>query len=286
MARRAMAKGGPYRVGAVFEKSFYIKSGEDWFCVVPEALGRGPLSLTCGAGDQVDWYAGGIHAGMFCHVSESMIDLGRRFLFALKGAETWTPPPSFAFSAKSVHQGLAQLESAVADHVPGDGLGCYIVPGGDGDGTAPVAEAAAVYVRGLKDWLRASMTAADVGSVPSLVGFIGLGPGLTPSGDDFIGGVLIALGSLGFSELAEQLFTTACAELSQNLNPISAAYLAAAAKGAGSERLHSLLGTVAGGGGEMLLSALDAAVNTGHTSGWDTLAGVTTTLRAWCVTRA
>ncbi len=287
MARRAMAEGGPFRVGAVFEKSFYIKSGEDWFCVVPESLGRGPLSLTCDAGDQVDWYAEGIHAGMFCQVNENLIDLGRKFLFALKGAETWMPPPPSAIRAKSVHQGLARLENAVAGRVPGDGLGCYVVPGGRGDRLARVAAAAAEYVHGLEAWLQAGMAAeeARVGEAPSLAGLIGLGPGLTPSGDDFIGGVLITLRSIGFAALADRLYAAVGAIPGQNLNPVSAAYLAAAAEGAGSERLHVLLETVAGGGGERLASELDAAVNMGHSSGWDALAGVTTTLRAWCATR-
>lgn len=284
MARRAMAKGGPYRVGAVFEKSFYIKSGEDWFCVVPEGLGRGPLSLTCDVGDQVDWYARGIHAGMFCYVDETLIDLGRKFLFALKGAETWMPSTAFTLSAKAIHQGLVQLENAIEGRVPGDGLGCYVVPGSHGDGTAPVATAAVEHIHGLEDWLRASMAAEEspVVEVPSLAGLIGLGPGLTPSGDDFVGGVLITLRSMGFAALADRLYAAAGTVPGQNLNPISAAYLAAASEGAGGEWLHALLETVVGGGGGTLESKLDAAVNTGHTSGWDTLAGVTTTLRAWC----
>ena len=100
---------------------------------------------------------------------------------------------------------------------------------------------------------------------------IGLGPGLTPSWDDYLGGALIGLQALGRARQAESLWRWLEPRLAARTSALSAAHLAAAAAGQGHEALHEVLN------GSPALDKLDAV---GHCSGWDALAGAVAVLRA------
>jgi hypothetical protein len=108
---------------------------------------------------------------------------------------------------------------------------------------------------------------------------IGLGPGLTPSGDDYLAGVLVALRWLGRGAQADSLWRWLEPQLAGGTSAISAAHLAAAATGQVHEALHELLENLAAWQAPDLhptLSKLDAV---GHSSGWDALAGVVAVAR-------
>jgi hypothetical protein len=68
---------------------------------------------------------------------------------------------------------------------------------------------------------------------------IGLGPGLTPSGDDYLGGVLVALRWLGRGLQANSLWRWLEPRLASQTSEISATHLAAAASGQVHEALHT-----------------------------------------------
>lgn len=96
---------------------------------------------------------------------------------------------------------------------------------------------------------------------------IGLGPGLTPSGDDFLVGFMAALGMNGEQEFLSLL----CGEIERNLmktNDISAAYLSHACQGEFSEPFHCLFST------EETVAAVNQVASVGHSSGTDALAGI------------
>ena len=122
-------------------------------------------------------------------------------------------------------------------------------------------------------------------------GLIGLGPGLTPSGDDMLVGLMVslrtALGPVACNEatsarLSQSSYAPAVDALSRSIvrhatrtNRISAALLEQAALGIGSAAQHRVV--------QCLLeatpaTALEAAVaelvRWGHTSGWDALTGI------------
>jgi hypothetical protein len=111
----------------------------------------------------------------------------------------------------------------------------------------------------------------------------GLGPGLTPAGDDFLAGVLLALAltqglrddpELG--EIAGMLLETATPRTGE----ISAAYLKAAHAGEASEPWHRLLGALAGDHPDSREASARSVMQTGETSGADMLAGFLTAMRA------
>jgi hypothetical protein len=137
--------------------------------------------------------------------------------------------------------------------VPAEGLGCLIL--GKHNGLAMHAQPA---LDAIDRWLEGHSLAQEAEAL------IGLGPGLTPSGDDYFGGVLVALHAMGRASQAQSLWRWLEPRLPARTSAISAAHLAAAASGQAHEALHEVLN------GNLDFKRLDEV---GHTSGWDALAG-------------
>jgi uncharacterized protein DUF2877 len=101
---------------------------------------------------------------------------------------------------------------------------------------------------------------------------VGLGPGLTPSGDDVLVGIEAALRALarpsaGFLALAMD-------DVEWRTTAVAATLLRHAAAGEFAERLHSLLAALLGSDDDAIPAAIDRAVAWGATSGSDCLLGV------------
>jgi len=119
------------------------------------------------------------------------------------------------------------------------------------------------------DWLSNGATAPAPRAANAL---IGLGPGLTPAGDDFVGGALIALRAAGCTALAGRVAAWALALAEQGTGKISRAHLRCAAAGEGHEALHDFLSAL-GDGKVAVARARDALSRVGHSSGLDAAAG-------------
>jgi len=167
-------------------------------------------------------------------------------------AALWEPPP---FAGK-----LLDPNSLRKAKVPEEGFGCLIA--GQHNVLSVHAQPA---LEALDSWLVGNALKTEIETI------IGLGPGLTPSGDDYLGGVLIALHALGRASQAGSLWRWLEPRLARGTSAISAAHLAAAAAGQGHEALHEVLN----GSGDV--ARLDGV---GHCSGWDALAGALAVLRA------
>ena len=257
---------------AVFQSAFYCRFGDRLICVTNADVDPGPLSLCTTFPASSDW--------------RHLVCVGQRANFAL-GNQLRLPRVSIAFGqARRVgavltgpvaRGGLAktlrQVEGLARTDAGHDGFGPLWA-----DGTPridkPVAVKARPLVRAAQNWLR------DPGSCPPdwAVALVGLGPGLTPSGDDFLAGVMIGLRRVGRTEHAERIWGHIQPHLDDRTNEISAALLAAAARGHGSMALHRVL--------EDLISDRDVTRATlklgaqGHTSGWDAALGMVTALRS------
>jgi Protein of unknown function (DUF2877) len=171
---------------------------------------------------------------------------------AVSASQVWTPP-----------QLPVRFRSLERMQVPDEGFGCLLL----GKRNALAAHAAS-GLEGLDDWLRHGL------EVPREVeGLIGLGPGLTPSGDDYLGGAMVALLASGRPREAQALWRWLQPRLAGRTSAISAAHLAAAAEGEAHEALHRALQ-------EPSAAAFAALSAVGHCSGWDALAGAGAVLRA------
>jgi hypothetical protein len=233
-AREALAA-GEGEVCAVFRRSFYLRCpGERYACIGDASLGNGPLNAL---------------------VSQLELPrLGERLSPSVNGAALWQPPPG------GCDFDLKILMIAAAKLVPPEGLGCLVI--GKHNALSGHAQPA---LDALERWLVGNALGNEA------AGLIGLGPGLTPSGDDYLGGMLVALRLTGRAMQADGLWRWLEPRLKAGTSAISAAHLAAAAAGEAHEALHRVLD------GELALDALDAV---GHTSGWDALAGAVAVLKS------
>jgi hypothetical protein len=101
----------------------------------------------------------------------------------------------------------------------------------------------------------------------------GLGPGLTPGGDDFIIGVMYAL----WSTRKPAQVAASCSSLLKGAagrtNALSSNYLGRAAVGEAAQPWHALIAAMAHGEDTGLKVPVDALIKLGHTSGQDALSG-------------
>jgi hypothetical protein len=175
------------------------------------------------------------------------VAIGAKLFASLAAAQPWAPPPFHGTKIDVAHA-----------RPPDEGFGGLVI--GRHNALAAHAQPA---LEAVDRWLvgHSLDSAAE--------GLIGLGPGLTPSGDDYFGGVLVALHAVRRTTHAETLWRWLEPRLAARTSELSAAHLAAAAEGEAHEALHEVLN---GAPPEQLDGV-------GHCSGWDAFAGAMAVLR-------
>lgn len=242
----AALSAGAGEVCAVFRRSFYLRVGNRYACIGDATLGRGPLNA--------------LAAPQF---REPV--MGERMAIPVEHAAQWSPRPLDGAARPNIDA----LRACLDGHVPQDGLGCTILG---------VENALSVHAQpaleALERWLAGNALGAELEQL------IGLGPGLTPSGDDYLGGVLIGLRWLGRGAHAESLWRWLEPRLAARTSAISAAHLAAAAAGEAHEAVHEVLENLAAWETPNLTASLGRLDAVGHSSGWDALAGAVAVARS------
>ncbi|HET7145014.1 MAG TPA: DUF2877 domain-containing protein, partial [Anaerolineales bacterium] len=114
---------------------------------------------------------------------------------------------------------------------------------------------------------------------------LGLGPGVTPSGDDVLIGFLAGLHCMAGNEKDKQAFIQTLGNeirlLSNKTSEISRTYLYHAVKGEFSSSIVALIDAIRDGGEGQLTAAAENAMRVGHSSGMDTVSGLLIGLAAW-----
>jgi hypothetical protein len=191
----------------------------------------------------------------------------------IERAPRWSP--RFRSSAAAVdlraarwtRRAAATRETALAQAAPG-GLGSLLGPGvvHDSDRTLEVARP---VLAGLIAALEADDRTAAAGAAGRL---IGLGPGLTPSGDDVLIGIEAALHALAHPSAG--FLASAVGDVEARTTEVAATLLRHAAAGEFAEPLHALVATLLGSDDETIPAAIERALAWGATSGADCLVGV------------
>jgi hypothetical protein len=295
-ARRALAPGQVARILAVFSRTIYC-DGEDraLICIGPPGIGAGPLNAILPLPDGLNWSALGLCPGVPASADGRTLRVSDHLLFDLTSARPWRPAPlPHPVDGPLLVAGLAALATALAARPRPDGLGPLIAPLAAMSADLPpdlpdasrLVRAAWRGVRPLTDWL-GGILRDPAGPIPppppEAEGLIGLGPGLTPSGDDFLGGMLIALHALGAHAAARRLGPWVLAQAEDRTHRISQGHLACAAEGEGAGALHEALAAICFPGSPGLGRCLEALGGIGHSSGWDALAGVVAATRSLAV---
>lgn len=285
VAGEVLGRHGEARVAAVFDHSFYIETAGSMACIVNATLGPGPLNAISSAPPNTNWRRCGLRVGERVILSGDKCRIGGQFVFELDGAKRWKPTPvPKSWSLVSLRAGLCRLDAVARDCVPEDGLGRLAFGSGTGSIDTLVLRRAAGPSEGLRAWLDRTLrceAAIGNGGLDGVEALLGLGPGLTPSGDDYLGGVMIALHVLGRDRALKHLAGVVSRSMVTRTTAISAAHLSSAMRGMGSAAIHDMLNCLLSGDEAALNPAVSDVDRIGHTSGWDCLAGIAMTLRAW-----
>jgi hypothetical protein len=268
-AHAALTASGSGRVIAVFRRSFYIETLRGLVCVGPVSLGDGPLNALCELSATHDWQSAGVAEG-------NALDCRR---FSLGMAEAWRPQPiSGATLPADLGARIRRVSDVARTYARTDGFCPLVADAARADGL--LLRTARRPIDDLVGWLGSGAGGDLVPPPPSALRLLGLGPGLTPSGDDYLGGVLISLHAAGRAGSAAALAKLVVPEAPARTSRISAAHLACAAEGEGAAALHETISALLGASGISLEDCLRAIDSIGHSSGWDALAGALAMFRS------
>ncbi|MGW1007829.1 oxamate carbamoyltransferase subunit AllH family protein [Streptomyces sp. NPDC002520] len=235
--------------------------------------GDAPRTLVA---DIADWRGLGLAAGQSVTFAPGSIGLAvpsRPLLLTTTGARTWDPvTPSLAhltpndFKAAAV--ALDRLNHA------------YGARGGMLGATPDAGPMEAAVVRALHEGRTTLLAAVRLGDRPrirrGILALLGLGPGLTPAGDDFLTGFAL-LAALPGSELAAfvPVLRDVLADHAGRTTDLGLATVGEAADGRARSELLDLLSLLANGHppGDLHVP-VRKVLAIGHTSGSDTLSGL------------
>jgi hypothetical protein len=239
---------------------------------------------------QTDWLSTGIDTESIVACDDRLLSVDARFWFSFERSTVWEPPaPSSGWLLESLDQGLKTIAAEAKRRCLEEGLASLIpviieMPDSSGNIGTPLACMAWKPIVALFDWLKKEI-AQEKNTPPTAIRqemkcLVGLGPGLTPSGDDFLGGILIALHATGHKDAARKLAEELLPLARNRTNIISAALLASAANGEGNAAVHRILSAMNGQKTQRLIESLGIMDTVGHSSGWDAVAGLSLVLKA------
>ena len=276
-AQRFCERHARARVVAVFARSFHLEADGDFICIGDTSIGSGPLNAIV---DLAGWAWVARHlppVGAAVQIGDGAMQCDRITLITA-AASSWLPPPwpgnAERIALTFALQGLARLASEKA---PLDGIARVAWTGPASLPVSALERVARARIVRVREWLGARLERPL--REPAPLDLLGLGSGLTPSGDDLLCGALVALHAIGQVEAADDLGAAITAAAGLATSPLSAAFLRAAAEGQSSEPLHEII--IALLENRSIARPLDAVARIGHTSGWDALAGAVLVLRAF-----
>lgn len=266
----ALLPGRALTVRAIFSRAWHLQDAGGWIVTVSTAPYDGPLGIRLALPDlrQIP-----IHPGQPARLTRDVMEIGP-LRIALRHARPWTAalPSARPLDRACLRSDLERIVER-SRLIDSGGLPAYLLAVGleDRDTSREVGalHALARALRG-RD--------SDALSVAAY-GLLGLGPGLTPSGDDVLCGVLIGLHILGDRRLAgdehrqalRTLTTLIGSEAGRRTTALSRTLLHHAAQGVAMQPLLDILCTLGTGSD---LRGLEMLFAVGHTSGSDMLAGV------------
>ena len=260
------------QVLAVFEHSAYLAdSRQQLFCLGLSSIGCGPLQAVCDL-TSPDWRNSGLYPGQWWQCHGHKLHLGGRLVLDYSAAQTWRAAMGSIPPKPVLQRNLARLEHWLEHDPPAAGFG-PLLPGlcrgvVRANSASALLRQAQQSITALLQWF----VQATPEPSPAARQLLGLGPGLTPSGDDFIGGVMLTARALGCDAWAERLAYWVLPLAHRHTNRISNAHLQCAALGEGAEVVHTALSAL--NGERELRPAITHLTQLGHSSGWDTLAGM------------
>ncbi|MEL0325067.1 MAG: DUF2877 domain-containing protein [Rhodospirillales bacterium] len=248
VAARTLSRSSHARITHVFHKSFYAEVGDQLICVLAEDFLNGPINICVNEIPRI-------------------LDVGTCIEISSTKAKIWEPIKFGPINADRLFENLP--ETYRKDLIKPKSL---LPKSLSSPLFKTIAQPALID---LCLFLRDKKTAP----VPAIKSLLGLGPGLTPSGDDFLIGMMLVLHTVGEKDLFLKLAKIVKNFASLQTSSISNAHLSAMTDSAQANcLLHELLFALQGK--KSIKQALIRAENFGHSSGKDAIAGIITALFA------
>ena len=281
IAHTKLAQDREATVMGITSRGLFLLLSSGWVLFLSPDTFRGPLTLNYSAGpDDFSFLTNGMPA----RVDPDHIAIAGQGLVVHTGqAAAWqaSPLPKDVLTPQERLNHLALVVRTLLDRQPASDFG-MLVPVILGFEEAHTAQGNPVYplVKRLQQALREGQLAAIADSLEAI---LGLGAGLTPSGDDLTAGILLALTrwghllapGLAIKVLAQDVVQRAY----RKTTTLSANLIECASQGQANERLILALDGVLSGHPDAQTCA-DYLAGWGHTSGRDALAGMALALSA------
>jgi hypothetical protein len=262
---------GPLLVHAVFPHTWHLRSEGGQILSVVDSRWNGPLTMRVATIPTRHRAS----PGMAATLTEAGLEVGTAVI-PFEGARPWMAPVerSEALDLSLLRADLPSVRHKIQAASRG-GLAI-------GEAAPSRASAPAWLVHGSVEMssLWDALMRQDTEAVSRhAVGLLGLGPGLTPSGDDVLCGLIAGLSVLGHRSVRHQercegavaaLRACVMAEAPRRTTSLSATLLRSAAHGVAAEPLLQVLGTVGSGN---QVKGIDEVLMLGHSSGSDMLTG-------------
>ena len=284
-AREILLSGSHGKILAVFSKAVYLKSSQDelvWLATEDVPMHRrsvqirGPLPKL------------GLHSNYIVRERTLRFDCGIEIDF--EGINIWSPKLPRLDSLphlRELHDLLIDMTLSLEDLPSPKGFGCLLpevakIARGHPMPSAILSASPALNFAWpeIREIFTTNSSIDHAQLLISAERLIGLGDGLTPSGDDFIGGMLFTVETLhklywhfsGFRHHELQLFL---AYARRHTNMISYTLLKDHTGGHGSDALHSfVIAVLTAEPHERIHHFAVKLTEVGHSTGWDILAGV------------
>ena len=278
VARQLREPGWSGEVLAAHERSCYlVGESSEIVAIIQQPLGNNPLALVV---PHVAALFQELSPGVSVLGTGDALGLGEGLTIGLDRATLWDPKayPGLAADGVGLSRCVAETYRAAVEFAPETSLARLLPHLQDEDLPKSLTKVAHfprshALIAGLVD----ALTQRNRRSLKVVTASLaGLGPGLTPAGDDFLGGVLVAL-ALAHEHQPDALLAEIAGLVVETAAPrtheISAAYLRAAYAGEVGERWHPLIRSIAAGDAAEIAPSARAVMEYGETSGADMLAG-------------
>lgn len=285
MASRAVNHADKWHVISTHDRSFYCSDKDGNLICIGRNIGRGPFNLLC-SGDG-PWPGDRLSASKtFNTVENKLIHEGTGITFDTGEASNWDRSlHDTGSTGEHLEEDLHWLAYRAAENAPPESFGWLIpilVSGEHGLATAPKDTIIALLHKRVlavtENTGRCSFSSISnivkAGKTGGLEKLIGLGHGLTPSGDDFLAGVVMGLFKMQKNREAELLACNLYRAAHNKTTSISLAFYRALAECRIAESHDQFLQTFGKAEIKNRERCLTLVSSFGCTSGWDTLAGM------------
>ncbi|HLC05896.1 MAG TPA: DUF2877 domain-containing protein [Anaerolineales bacterium] len=258
----------------------FVDSAGKLLSLIEGQIHMGPFSIQVDAIPARAWYADQPDPLRIALEGETRVSMGGRIL-DLSSAVSWNPRPDWSalVTVPWRFEFLPVLLNRLRTSAPPESLACVLdllsthSAGPDAHRSRlrdmPRAAAATACLRLCQTLAEGKLN--DVAAASAALA--GMGPGLTPSGDDFLIGVMFGIQSALPTAKAKARSNFIYRASAGRTNTISNAWLSAASDGQAIQAWHELVDSILSFNSGMVDRACQNLIELGHTSGADALAG-------------